>query len=193
MSSETGSETPPCDFDENTVYCGRCKWFNNKAGYGFVTVVRSDNDAKMGTDVFAHHSGITVGSEQYKYLVQGEYVDFKMHATEGGEHTVQASGITGVGGGWLMCETRHKARQAAEQDRGEDGEGEERRPSRRSGHQGDRRHRGNVPRQDGGQRQDGAQVRLRGEGPRGDEVWTLTRSTVSKSNRKHPRKEEEKS
>ena len=29
---------------------------------------------KIGTDIFAHHSAINVDEEQYKYLVQGEYV-----------------------------------------------------------------------------------------------------------------------
>lgn len=39
----------------------RCKWFNNKAGYGFVTVSGGEHD---GTDVFVHHSGIVVDKEQ---------------------------------------------------------------------------------------------------------------------------------
>ena len=178
MSSETGSETPPCDFDDDAVYCARVKWFNNKAGYGFCTVVKADDETKMGTDVFVHHSGIIVGSEQYKYLVQGEYVDFKMRATEGGDHAVQASNVTGVGGGWLMCETRQKARQAAEQNRSEDGDGEERaRPARRRPAQ---RRSGN-----------GEQVRFSGGGPRDGEIWTLTRSTVSKSKHKNHNKDED--
>ena len=29
-------------------------------------------------DVFVHHSALTVGEEQYKYLVQGEYVEFEV-------------------------------------------------------------------------------------------------------------------
>ena len=52
---------------------GMVKWFNNKAGFGFVTCLRGDRE---GEDVFVHHSGVKVGSEQYKYLVQGEYVNF---------------------------------------------------------------------------------------------------------------------
>ena len=78
MSSETGSDTPPSVLDANAVHSGRCKWFNNKAGYGFLTVVRSTDDTMVGKDVFAHHTGITVNNEQYRYLVQGEYVDFSL-------------------------------------------------------------------------------------------------------------------
>ena len=51
---------------------GRVKWFNNKAGYGFVTVT---NGHHLDKDIFVHHSAINVSSEQYKYLVQGEYVN----------------------------------------------------------------------------------------------------------------------
>ena len=54
---------------------GVVKWFNNRAGYGFVTAT---NGEKEGTDIFVHHSSIVVGKEQYKYLVQGEYVEFKI-------------------------------------------------------------------------------------------------------------------
>ena len=32
---------------------GRVKWFNNKAGYGFITVT---DGSRSGTDVFVHHS-----------------------------------------------------------------------------------------------------------------------------------------
>ena len=54
---------------------GRVKWFNNKAGYGFITVT---DGAQSGSDIFVHHSAINVENQQYKYLVQGEYVEFDM-------------------------------------------------------------------------------------------------------------------
>jgi len=84
---------------------GRVKWFNNKAGYGFITVTDGD---KSGADVFVHHTAIEVSSQQYKYLVQGEYVQFKLAQTNGGTHEFQASGVSGVNGGKLMCETRNE-------------------------------------------------------------------------------------
>jgi cold shock CspA family protein len=87
---------------------GRVKWFNNKAGYGFITATTG---AQAGTDVFAHHSGLAVASQQYRYLVQGEYVEFQMTAVEGGAHRFQAADITGIGRGILMCETRRSFRE----------------------------------------------------------------------------------
>ena len=65
-------------------YTGRVKWFNNKAGFGFIT----GNDE---TDYFVHHSGITTSSEMYSYLVQGEYVTYSLSSQEGGK--VQASDV----------------------------------------------------------------------------------------------------
>lgn len=95
-----------------TVYHGRVKWFNNKAGYGFITIIDgpSSND-KVGTDIFSHHSAISVSSEQYKYLVQGEYVEFTLSDVESStDHKVQSSNIKGVNGGKLLCETRNENR-----------------------------------------------------------------------------------
>ena len=87
---------------------GRVKWFNNKAGYGFITATTG---AQAGTDVFAHHSGLAVASQQYRYLVQGEYVEFQMNSVEGGAHRFQAADVSGIGRGMLMCETRRSFRE----------------------------------------------------------------------------------
>ena len=54
------------DSSSSEKFTGRVKWFNNKAGYGFVTVT---DGSKSGSDVFIHHSAIKVDAEQYKYLV----------------------------------------------------------------------------------------------------------------------------
>jgi CspA family cold shock protein len=84
---------------------GRVKWFNNKAGYGFITVT---DGVQSGSDIFVHHSTIQVENQQYKYLVQGEYVDFGIAKTSSGEHEWQAIDVHGIKGGKLMCETRHE-------------------------------------------------------------------------------------
>ena len=86
MSNDSNGTASSQDFDASTSYTGRVKWFNNKAGYGFITVCRSSADDRVGDDVFVHHSGIKVGSEQYKYLVQGEYVDFTLRSSDSGAH-----------------------------------------------------------------------------------------------------------
>jgi len=88
-------------------HVGRVKWFNSKAGYGFVTVTDGE---KSNTDVFVHHSQIQVGKEQYRYLVQGEYVEFDWTETDSGDHDYQAGNVRGVSGGLLMCETRNENR-----------------------------------------------------------------------------------
>ena len=82
---------------------GQVKWFNNKAGYGFITV----NDGEYaGKDIFIHYSTIRVTNSQYKYLVQGEYVEFVIEKSSSESHEFQASSVTGINGGKLMCEMR---------------------------------------------------------------------------------------
>jgi len=82
---------------------GRVKWFNNKAGYGFITV--SDGEYKE-KDIFSHFSAILVTNSQYKYLVQGEYVEFCIVKSSTDKHEFQSTNISGINGGKLMCETR---------------------------------------------------------------------------------------
>lgn len=94
---------------------GRVDWFNNKRGFGFITVMTGSN---VGVSVFAHHTRITSSNEQFLYLVQGEYVDFVMERVcspsvqpdSGDLQRWEAHNITGFGGGKLMCETRYEAR-----------------------------------------------------------------------------------
>lgn len=105
MSSSKDSVTLPKATTSEERLIGRVKWFNNKAGYGFVTVT---DGAQAGSDIFVHHSAIGVSSQQYKYLVQGEYIEFSITAIQNGSHPFQASNICGIKGGKLMCETRNE-------------------------------------------------------------------------------------
>jgi len=95
--SETTVET------QTTCYTGRVKWFNARNGYGFVTVTDGD---RAGEDIFVHHSSIVVSTEQYRYLVQGEYVNFEISPIERrrGDETTEAQDAdgdveTGIGAG----------------------------------------------------------------------------------------------
>jgi CspA family cold shock protein len=103
MSSTTDSVTQPAGTNASERFTGRVKWFNNKAGYGFISIT---DGAQAGNDVFVHHSAIGVASEQYKYLVQGEYISFTLSPTQNDVHKFQATNVLGINGGKLMCETR---------------------------------------------------------------------------------------
>lgn len=92
----------------------RVKWFNNKNGYGFASTL-----GENPRDVFVHHTSLKVGSEQYRYLVQGEYVDLDVTpiTEENSKHQWQSTNVTGVQGGPLMCETRQEMHNSAQTHR----------------------------------------------------------------------------
>ena len=94
-----------------------------KTGFGFLTVVQgvSGSDLKVGSEIFVHHSNVKVAEEQYRFLVQGEYVEFDVSNVANGQHSCQAVNVTGMFGGKLMCETRNDARQQQHGGDREDG------------------------------------------------------------------------
>jgi len=93
---------------------GQVKWFNNKTGFGFITVNEGE---QSGKDIFIHYSTIRVTNSQYKYLVQGEYVEFELEKATKGDYEYQANDVTGIKGGKLMCETRQLNRPPEEGER----------------------------------------------------------------------------
>ena len=107
MSSESSSVT-----SAPVRLTGRVKWFNNKTGFGFISVVGGNDLYKDASEIFVHHSAVTVSQEQYRYLVEGEYVEFTVVNTESGTHKFQAGDVRGVKGGKLFCETRREHRNA---------------------------------------------------------------------------------
>lgn len=139
------------DAQDNDAYLiGQVKWFNNKAGYGFITQMEGEH---TGSDIFVHHSAIKVSEEQFKYLVQGEYVHFKKVKSSTDKHEYQVGEVKGMSSGKLMCETRNAQRASSlNSPSNEDGppSGQERMGSR--GGRGGRGGRQNM--------------RVRGPGPR---------------------------
>ena len=93
---------------------GVVKWFNNKSGYGFITVMTHGEYNKK--DVFVHHSSLKV-TNMYKYLVQGEYVELDLEKIENKTHSHQGVNIKGILGGDLMCECRNNNRDATKHAR----------------------------------------------------------------------------
>jgi cold shock CspA family protein len=84
---------------------GVVKWFNNKSGFGFITVCQESHPLHM-KDVFCYYKSLRVVNFQFRYLVQGEYVDFTLVKAAVEPHEYQAVDVTGVQSGPLMCETR---------------------------------------------------------------------------------------
>lgn len=103
---QTETETETEVATATTTYTGRVKWFNSKAGYGFITVCDGEH---AGKDIFVHYSAVSSTNPQYKYLVQGEYVEFMITKPENSDHEYHAVAVGGVKGGNLMCETRRES------------------------------------------------------------------------------------
>jgi len=156
----TTPETPDVSSSTGSSASGRVKWFNNKAGYGFITVSSGEQD---GADVFVHHSAIEVGQEQYRYLIQGEYVEFTLCNVKGDTHKWQAGAVKGINNGKLMCETRLETRETRET----------RSTNTPSGDQDTRRPARNTTRDDNTPHY---RVRTRAPGPREGEEFILVRA-----------------
>jgi cold shock protein len=108
MSTETATENNTTTSTTPAVrHLGQVKWFNSKAGYGFITM---KNESDEDVDIFTHYSTVKVVDSQYKYLVQGEYVEFELAESTNENHKFQAFNVTGIQNGKLMCETRQQNR-----------------------------------------------------------------------------------
>ena len=99
MSSTDLSSTP-------VRTLGMVKWFNKKQGYGFIHVLNGEQTDK---DIFVHYSSIRTKDTEYKYLVQGEYVEFCIDRVVKGDHEFNATDVTGLLENPILCETRRQA------------------------------------------------------------------------------------
>jgi len=92
---------------------GNCKWFNKKLGYGFITVYTGE---KKGVNVFVHHTGVKPLNSNFRTLRKGEYVHFNIIS---GQNGLQATDVTGIMGGPLMCDNVETRRIMGGNSRGE--------------------------------------------------------------------------
>lgn len=97
--------TTQVDTVTGPVLVGQVKWFNVKAGYGFITVVTPDSEHK-GKDIFVHYSALKVENSLYRYLVQGEYVELQPVKSNSDKYEFHAANVSGMYGGTIMCENR---------------------------------------------------------------------------------------
>lgn len=111
VEATTKCENCDCYSMEHLRTFGTVKWFNNKAGYGFITIL--DGEYK-GKDIFIHHSGINIKGSHYKYLVQGEYVSCDVKncrsEDESSRYEYQGINVCGVFDNRLMCEVQNENR-----------------------------------------------------------------------------------
>jgi len=94
---------------------GQVKWFNLKAGYGFLSVKEPviPGDTLVTTaDVFVHHTAIKVKKEQFRYLVQDEEVEFDISTSQNDNHKFQALNVKAPQNSLhpLTCERRNLER-----------------------------------------------------------------------------------
>jgi cold shock CspA family protein len=97
------------------VLQGRVKWFNKVGGYGFITGPNGD--------IFVHHSELKVRNNVYRYLLEGEYVEYDEGESSNTEHNIQAKNVQGINGGELMCEVRRNTTAAPSGPGGNTGRG----------------------------------------------------------------------
>jgi len=108
------------DGDEERSYRGRVKWFQPRKGFGFITLQTGENGTDgtpVTTDIFVYHKGIKVQVEQYRFLMEGEYVQFNLAKSDNPSQVCQAINVRGVDGGMLMCETQNERNRVSQQRR----------------------------------------------------------------------------
>jgi cold shock CspA family protein len=139
MTDNTESQVQGEEKYGDRTYTARVKWFNRTAGWGFVSLT-TRTEQHENDDIFIHWKSLEVENEQYKYLVNGEYVNLKINFTPNGQHSYQASNVTGIDGGMLMCETRNNENESRRDTEGD--EDQEHRPRRNDRHSSGIRSRG---------------------------------------------------
>jgi cold shock CspA family protein len=92
----------------NDSFTGQVKWFNNRLGYGFITIITQGK--RLNEDIFVHQQHINPKTSDYRSLQQGEYVSFRIGTADSDSqvqkngHPHQAISVTGVYGGSLLCD-----------------------------------------------------------------------------------------
>lgn len=107
--------SPSSSSSSSVRVLGQVKWFNLKAGYGFLSVKEPviPGDTLVTTaDVFVHHTAIKLKKEQFRYLVQDEEVEFDISTSQNDNHKFQALNVKAPQNSLhpLTCERRNLER-----------------------------------------------------------------------------------
>lgn len=109
LDKDDGEHEPEPEGDKVN---GVVKWFNDKSGFGYITVMSDGKFKNM--DMFIHYKNIRPQVSTYNTLITGEYVTFYIGEADDAydennnkvekKHKHQATFVTGFGGGMLMCD-----------------------------------------------------------------------------------------
>ena len=168
MSQSQQSNTPNTIQRVPQTHSGRCKWFSNRLGYGFITIDTREEGSSTPEDVFIHQTNVHPSSSTFRTLYQGEYLSFALSSTDG---SWQAVSVTGINGGPLLCDAQRR-RDGESRDGGASRDGESRGGESRGGAPRGGESRGGAPR--GGAPRGGASRDGGGRGDRNPEgrwVW----------------------
>jgi len=105
MSQSQQSNIPNTIQRVPQTHSGRCKWFSNRLGYGFITIDTREEGSSIPDDVFIHQTNIHPSSSTFRTLYQGEYLSFALSSTDG---SWQAVSVTGINGGPLLCDAQRR-------------------------------------------------------------------------------------
>ena len=100
---------------------GSVKWFDNKLGYGYITIV-TPNVSQSNGDYFVHQTNIHPLVSQYRTLSKGEYVSLNLSDDKVDERP-QALDVAGICGGALRCDLPRPPRRIPGEGGGEGGGG----------------------------------------------------------------------
>ena len=91
------------DLDTVGARAGQVKWFNDKIGFGFITMLSSEPasesppmyDVDVGKDIFVHHTGIRpMHGSNFRTLRKGQNVTFNMADGHNGPQAVDVTPIS---------------------------------------------------------------------------------------------------